>query len=232
MIDGVQSVGGFSNYIALDTSRVYFLPNDMDIHKAIFSEPLACVINSVEQGKIEFGNDVVIIGGGIMGMLHIMCAKLKGARVIMSEPDEDRRKLAKELGADIIINPLESDPVQTVKELTDGRGADVVFNTTAISAVAGQAVAMVGKLGRVVMYSSQHPDKPIEISPNWLHNSQAVITGAVSPSIKSFEQSTAMLAKGLIDPTKLFYGSFSYENAAEAFETAIRPDTYRCAIDF
>ena len=230
--EGIKMLGGFSNYLLVDISDVYLLPQDMDIHKAIFAEPLACVLNSIEQGKIEMGDDVVVIGGGIMGMLHVMCSKLKGARVIMSEPDDTRRNLAKELGADVLINPMEVDPVQAVKDLTGGRGADVVFNTTAISKVAAQAVAMVGYMGRVVMYSSQHPDRPVEVSPNWLHNSQAILTGAVSPSVKSFEQSVAMLSKNLLDPTKLFYGSFPYEKAVEAFETAIKPDTYRCAIDF
>ncbi|MDD5793132.1 MAG: zinc-binding dehydrogenase [Erysipelotrichaceae bacterium] len=230
--EGIKNLGGFSEFICVDIAAVYPLPQDMDFHKAIFAEPLACVLNSVNQTNIEMGSDVVVIGGGIMGMLHLMCAKLKGARVILSEMDDTRRALALELGADAVINPREVDAVQAVKDLTEGRGADTVFNTTAIPAVAKQAVDMTGYMGTVVMYSSQHPAKDIEISPSWLHSSQAKITGTVSPSIVSFEQSVNMLKKNLIDTTKLFYGSFPIEKATEAFETAMRPDTYRCAIDF
>ena len=61
-----------------------------------------------------------------------MLAKRKGARVILSEVDPMRRALAEKLGADITLNPMEQDPVEFVKGITDGRGADVVFNTTAI----------------------------------------------------------------------------------------------------
>ena len=69
-------------------------------------------------------------------------AKASGARVILSEPDRKRAQLAKELGVDVIVDPMEKNPVEEVKKFT-GRGADVVFNTTAIPAVAKQAVEMV-----------------------------------------------------------------------------------------
>ncbi len=99
------------------------------------SPPLACCIHSIERGHIHLSDDVVIIGGGIMGQFHILLAKMQGARVILSEVDEARRALGINMGADIVFNPMETDPVAFVKGLTDGRGADVVFNTTAIGSV-------------------------------------------------------------------------------------------------
>ena len=223
-------IGGLEQYMLINPDMLYFMNDDLPLEKACFAEPLACVLNSIEKGQIEIGDDVVVIGGGIMGQLHVMCAKLRGARVIMSEPDEARREIAAKLGADVCINPLEGDPIEMIKELTDGNGAAVVFNTTAVSAVAQQAIGMVAKLGRVVMYSSQHPDKPIEVSPNWLHNSEAVITGAVSPSVRSFRRSCDALSKGIIDPDKLVSGVFDIDDCQKAFEVAIRPDTFRCII--
>lgn len=223
-------IGGLEQYMLINPDMLFFMNDDLPLEKACFAEPLACVLNSIEKGHIEIGDDVVVIGGGIMGQLHVMCAKLRGARVIMSEPDEARREIAAKLGADVCINPLECDAVEKIKELTDGNGAAVVFNTTAVSAVAQQAVHMVAKLGRVVMYSSQHPDKPIEVSPNWLHNSEAVITGAVSPSVRSFRRSCDALSKGIIDPDKLVSGVFDIDDCQKAFEAAIRPDTFRCII--
>ena len=223
-------IGGLEQYMLIKPDMLYFMNDDLPLEKACFAEPLACVLNSIEKGQIEIGDDVVVIGGGIMGQLHVMCAKLRGARVIMSEPDEARREIAAKLGADVCINPLEGDPIEMINELTDGNGAAVVFNTTAVAAVAQQAIGMVAKLGRVVMYSSQHPDKPIEVSPNWLHNSEAVITGAVSPSVRSFRRSCDALSKGIIDPGKLVSGVFDIDDCQKAFETAIRPDTFRCII--
>lgn len=228
----IPGTGGLSQYLTVEPSQIYFVPDELPTAKAVFAEPLACVLNSIEKGKIELGDDVVVLGGGIMGMLHILCAKRSGARVILSEPDPERRKIAEELGCDITFNPIEQEPVAFIKGLTGGRGAEVVFNTTPISAVAGQAVGMVAPMGRVVMYSSQHPDKPIELSPNWLHSSEAVITGAVSPSVRSFRRSVDLLTKGIIDPGKLVSGTFDHHDAQAAFEHAIRPDTFRVVITF
>ena len=79
-----------------------------------------------------------------------------------------RGALARKLGADITFNPMEKDPVEYVKSLTEGRGADVVFNTTAIPSVVPQAIAMTGKAGRMIQYSSMHPDAPAPVSPQIL----------------------------------------------------------------
>ncbi|MDR3644077.1 MAG: alcohol dehydrogenase catalytic domain-containing protein [Clostridia bacterium] len=234
LLEGPEAygMGGLGEFICVDTSKVWIYPKEIGFDEIALTEPLACVLNSMEKGKPQIADDVVIIGGGIMGMLHLMCAKLCGARVIFSEPDDLRRKFAQELGCDVAINPLQEDPVQAVRDLTDGRGADVVFNTTAIPAVAEQAVQMTGNLGRFVMYSSQHPDHPIQISPNWLHNSEAILTGAVSPSVQSFDRAVRSIAKKLIDVRQLISGTFDYTHADEAFREAVKPDTYRIIINF
>lgn len=228
----IPGTGGMGEYLNINTNQVYMIPDELPDEIAAFAEPLACVVNSIEKGKIELGDDVVVLGGGIMGMLHILCAKLSGARVILSEPDESRRQLAKELGCDVVFDPMKNDPVEYVKGLTEGRGAEAVFNTTPISAVAKQAVEMTAYMGRCVMYSSQHPDQPFEISPNWLHNSEAVITGAVSPSVRSFRRSVNLLAKGVLNPEKLVSGVYPYFQAKEAFDVSVRPDTFRIIIQF
>lgn len=228
----IMGTGGMGEYLVINASQAYRILDELPDSKAVFAEPLACVLNSIEKGKIELGDDVVVIGGGIMGMLHIISAKLSGARVILSEPDAERRKIAEELGCDITINPMEVDPVEYIKSLTDGRGAEVVFNTTPISAVAKQAVEMTAPMGRCIMYSSQHPDKPFEISANWLHNTEAIVTGAVSPSVRSFHRAVNMLSKKIVDPERLVSGVYKFEDAQEAFEAAVRPDTFRIVVTF
>ena len=224
--------GGFAQYKVLPPSNIWKLRDDLPWVYGTFAEPLACVCNSVRKADIRLGDDVVVIGGGIMGMFHMMVAKLSGARVIMSEIDETRRKLAEELGCDITFSPKEHDAVAYVRELTEGRGADVVFDTTVLPAVAAQAIDMAGKMGRVVMYSSVIPADPIPLDANALHGNEKVITGSVSPSIQSFDTAVRLLNKGLINPEKLLYGIYPMEKAVEAFEASIRPDTYRVVISF
>lgn len=230
-IDGINASGGLSQYVLVEPSKIFKLNRDIPFSHAAFTEPLACVIRSVERGGIELGDDVVVVGAGIMGLLHVMLAKRSGARVIVSEPDAARRITALELGADEVVDPLEEDAVEKVKELTEGRGGDVVFHTTAISEIAVQAIKMTGKLGRVIFYGSFHPNKPIEIDPNQIHYDEIVITGTVSPTSSTYRKSAKLLSSGIIDPTPLISGEYGLNEVRTAFEKAIRKDTYRIIVN-
>lgn len=226
----IYGPGGLGEYLVANLSDIFMLSDGIPYEVGAFTEPVACVVNSLKVARVDLGNDVVVIGAGIMGLLHVMLSKLRGAFVIVSEPDEQRRITAKKLGADIVFNPLDEPLVDKVKDLTEGRGADVVFNTTAIAKIAEEAVLATGKMGRVVMYSSIHPDKPIEVSPNWIHNTEVNITGAVSPSIESFYVASVLLSKGIIDPSPLISAQYPLEETQKAFEDSIRPDTYRIIV--
>ena len=222
--------GGFAEYMMMDASDVYKMDPKIDLTHAALSEPLACCVHSIENGQIGLGDDVVVIGVGIMGALHIQLAKLKGARVIACELDDTRLEIAKKMGADILINSGKSDPVKEIQKITEGRGADAVFCTVPVAALAKQAVDMSGKLGRVVFYTSFHPDNPIEVSPNKVHSTEQIITGTVNPMKKDFLIATRFLSGKLIDVSALISDCIPLENIEKAMEKAIRPDTYRIIV--
>lgn len=228
----LKGMGALGQYMSVDARQVWKVANDLEDDIAVFAEPVACVVNSIKQGRVEFGDDVLVIGGGIMGQLHVMLSKLKGARVIMSEPDEKRRELALKLGADMVVNPMEEDLKEYILEHTNDYGVDVVFNTTAVSEVAAQSITVMGAHARNVAYSSQHPDKPFPISANWIHDKEPIITGAVSPTIDSFNKSVKLLNKRILDPRILIDAQYPMEEAQTAFKEALRPDTFRIKINF
>ena len=165
-----------------------------------------------------------------MGILHVIIAKLYGARVILSEPDPARLEMAKRYGCDVVINPKKVDAVEEVMRLTDGEGANAVFNTTSVTALSAQGIKMLALMGTFVQYSSMHPDEPVELSMNSIHNAEIVITGSKSPSVKAFEASTRILSKMLIDLTPLLTESYPMEDATKAFERACSMDTYRVMV--
>lgn len=222
--------GGLCDYIIVTPENLFKIPDEVSYEEASLTEPLACCVHSVERANIQFAEDVVVIGGGIMGQFHVMLAKRRGARVIMSEVDKGRRELAKSLGADIVFDPTEKDPIEYVKSLTEGRGADVVFNTTAIPAVVPQAIGMVGPEGRMVQYSSMHPDAPVEVSPQMLHGTETIITGSISPTGLDFFMSNRLINSGIIDVKPLIAKKVPFAKAQEGFEAAIVPGTFRVII--
>ncbi|MCL2479247.1 MAG: alcohol dehydrogenase catalytic domain-containing protein [Treponema sp.] len=230
--DGIPGPGGLAEYMLVDSRTVFKVRDDLDPRYAALAEPLACCIHSIENGKISLGDDVVIIGAGLMGAFHTRLAKLKGARVTVCEIDPARLEKAGHMGADILIDSGKTDPLKAVSEITDGRGADVVFCTAAVPALADLAIRMTGKVGRTVMYSSFHPKDPISLDINAVHYSEISITGSVNPGIRDFYTAARLLSLGLADPGELISASFPFGKIGDAFERAIMPGAYRVIVDF
>lgn len=231
-LNGPQAfgLGGLAEYLTIEAAAIWRFPDDIPFEQIALNEPLACVINSVDKGAPRLGDDVVVIGGGFMGVLHVLVSKLTGARVILSEPDASRRDFARSLGCDIAIDPSAGDVREQLAAVTGGGMADVVYNTTAVPALTTEAIGLLAPLGRCVVFSSQHPDAPVTVSPNALHNSEVVVTGAVNPSISSFDRAASLIGKRLLDLAPLISAIHEKDHAQEAFEAARRPDTYRVLI--
>lgn len=229
--EGIGGPGGFAEYMMLDAKALYKMADDLDLKFAALTEPLACCVHSINNADIQFGDDVVVVGNGIMGAFHIQLAKLRGARVIACEVDEDRLELAKKLGADIAINSKETNAVDKVMEITEGRGANVVFCTAALTVLASESINMTGNHGRVVMYSSFPKGDPIELDVNRVHSSEMNITGAVNSNTKDFLAAARLLSNKVINASLLISEVIPFENIHHAFERAIDPKTYRILVE-
>ena len=106
-------------------SGLVVIPDDVDMQVAALTEPLACVINAIEDCRIKLGDTVLVVGAGPMGLINILVADLQGAaRIIVSEPLAERREYARKLGA-LTIDPATEEIKKIVKELTHGLGVDL-----------------------------------------------------------------------------------------------------------
>ena len=231
--DGIPSSGGLAQYISLPVSRVYALPDkSIDRRLAAFAEPLACCIHSVEMANITFGEDVVIVGAGIMGQLHVALAQKRGARVMVVEPDAERARLALKMGAAHVINPLECDAQSEIRRLTNGNGAHVVFITTTQTVLAQEYILALTKKGRIIYYGSFHPDGDIAVNPNMVHYSERVITGSYSPTSRCFWIASRMIGYDIIDMRPFLSAEFSLKDVQEAFVQSQDKKNFRVLIDF
>jgi threonine dehydrogenase-like Zn-dependent dehydrogenase len=229
---GFSGFMGFAQYAVAKPRHLYVYDRSTPDDEAAFTEPLACVINSINRSHIKMGDEVAVIGGGVMGMLHVLCAKKQGAHVILSEIDEERRKIGLRLGADAVINPMDSDPVEQIRKLTHGHGADVVEDTTPVPAVAAQAIQMTAKNGLCNMFSSIHPNDSILVDAGRLHSQEIYVTGTQNGTIESFAQAIDCISKKIIDVRPLIAKTFEYTDIADAMEYAARPDTYKVMLHF
>lgn len=225
--------GGLSEYMVVDATKVYKLEGDVNLSYASLTEPLACCIHSVKKANIDFGDNVLIMGVGIMGLFHIQLAKLRGAKVIACDINEERLKVAANLGADIIINSSDKKRmVERINEITSGKGVDVSICTVPITEVAADCVRVTGKLGRVVMYTSFYPDNPIDISPNHIHSTEMSIMGSVSPTNKDFLIATKLISNNVIYMDKVITEILPMSDINKAYEKSIEPQSYRIIVKF
>ncbi len=148
--------GAFARYLTVPEYIIHKIPKGVALKEAAMAEPTACVVHSViEKSPVTPGDVVVVQGPGTMGLLAAQVAKAMGAgKVIVTgvSADQWRFDIAKKIGVDLILNvQLDPDPVKTVMDETDGRGADVVIEASGACIACNQALDFVKVAGHVTL---------------------------------------------------------------------------------
>ena len=144
--------GGFAEHVVVPTSHVFRLPETIDNRTAPLIQVLTTCLHAQRQIQIFPGESVAVLGLGVTGQLHVQLAKARGANpVIGITRSAPKRELAETLGADLTIPGGEA-VIERVREATEGRGADVVIETTGVLSVLAAAVNMARFGGRVLLF--------------------------------------------------------------------------------
>ena len=166
-----------------------------------------------------------------MGLLHVAALRGSGAHVVVSEPDASRRAKALELGAHAVIDPTRADYAQTVRELSDGRGASVTYVAIGAPQAIAAAVQASAKRGVVSVYASVHPrGTTIQLDPNVFHHREVLLSGSMAQDHEDFLDAVWSIAHRTIDLTPLLSDVYPLAQLEQAFDAAARPDTYRVFI--
>ncbi|NPV55629.1 MAG: zinc-binding dehydrogenase [Anaerolineae bacterium] len=227
----VPGPAGLAEYMLLEDYQVFKSKNDIPFEELALSEPLACVTRSIRKSNLKASENAVIIGAGIMGLLHLRLAKNMGARVIVSEVNQERAQMAKKMGADEVIDPTQGGYTDQIKALTDGRGADVVYCAVSIASALEQSFDAIARGGRVMVYASIYPKgSKISIDPNPFHSREITLTGTVSQGREDVHTAVKMISNRLFDMRPFISKTYPFSSIHEAFEAAIKPDTYRVVL--
>ena len=164
--------GGFAEYIrlpAINVDRgVFLLPDEVSYEEATFIEPLACVLRGQRLAHVPPGNSVLVIGSGIAGLLHVQLARtLEASRVIATDINDYRLKAAQQFGAMATIHAEEDVPAR-LRQLNQGRLADLVIVCTGAASAIEQALKSVERGGTVLLFAPTDPGVTIPISINEL----------------------------------------------------------------
>lgn len=162
---GTTRNGGFAEYCVVNESQVYRLGENTTFEQGAMAEPVACCLHGIDMCDIRPGHQVVVIGGGMIGMLMLQLAKLAGAaKVALLEPVEKKREMGSRLGADVCIDPLHDDVKVRLKE-TGMAWIRTVIECAGLPSTMEQAIDLAGNKGTVMMFGLTKPDAQIAVKP-------------------------------------------------------------------
>lgn len=202
---GTTVNGGFAEYCAVNERQVYLLGENTTFEQGAMAEPVACCLHGIDMCEIQPGHQVVVIGGGMIGLLMMQLAKLAGAaKVALLEPVENKREVAKKLGADICIDPIKED-VQAVLKAAGMTWIKTVIECVGRPSTIRQAIDIAGNKAVVMMFGLTKPDETIQVKPFEVFQKELVLKASF---INPYTQKRAL---DLIDTRRLDVSSMIYE---------------------
>jgi len=213
--------GGFSEYIRVPKINVergtFLLPDQVSFEEGTFIEPLACVVRGQNQSRFRPGQQVLILGSGISGLLHLLLAKASGAqRVVVTDTNKYRLKLAKQLGADLAVEAKEDLP-KRLKQESEGKFADLVVICTSSTSAFQQAFKSVDRAGTILCFAPTEPGVELPVPINDFWRNSITITHSYGASPQDLAEAINLLSKGTISVNKLITHRVSLKDTGLGF---------------
>ena len=213
---GLDSPGGMQESWTVPAYTLHKLPEGMSLLNGALVEPTAVACHDVRLGEVKAGEHVVVIGSGPIGMLIALVAKDKGAKVLVSEVNNNRVAFAKELGLDA-VNPIENDLVEFVTEWSGGAMADVVFEVSG-AAKGVEAMTQIPRArGRIVMVAIHPESRPVDLFKFFWRELKLIGTRLYEPC--DYDEAIELLASGRVPSEPLITQVSPLEKIQEVFAT-------------
>lgn len=202
---GTMINGGFAQYCIVPQSQVYKIKDTTTYEEAAMTEPVACCVHGIDMCEISCGDTVAVIGGGMIGMIMLQLAKISGAgKLIMLEPVAEKREIAKKLGADLCIDPI-NDDVHKVLAENGVKRISTVIECVGKVATMEQAIDIAGKKSVVMMFGLTAPNDEMTIKPFQIFKKEIVLKASF---INPYTQKRALelIENKKVDVSSIVYG--------------------------
>ena len=218
---GALHDGAFTQYVTARQQILHHIPDNVPFEHASLTEPICVAYNALVEKTpvVRPGDTVIIQGPGPIGMMALIVAKLRGAsEIIMIGTRHDRQRLqvAGEIGATVTLNIDEDDPLELVRSLGDGYGADLVVDCTGVSVALKSALEMARPNG-IITKIGWGPE-PMDFNLDPLVQKGVTLQGSFSHLYATWERALALLSSGQIDLDPIIGGVYSLGAWEEAFE--------------
>lgn len=221
---GYEYDGGFAQYVripasAIDAGNLFRVPDHVSFTEASLAEPLSCCINGQENLGILPGEDVLIVGMGPIGIMHLQLVKaIEGTRVFASEIDANRRQMASRFGADLAFDPNSVDVQEFVAEHTNNIGVDKIIMTAGIPTIVNDLLSCLRKRGGLNLFAGFPVRSESTIDPNFVHYNEIRISGASASTPRQFRRALVAIAEGKVRVGALATAEFPLIEFHQALE--------------
>jgi 2-desacetyl-2-hydroxyethyl bacteriochlorophyllide A dehydrogenase len=199
--------GAFAEFVAVPAVNAYRLPDHVDSQYGAMAEPLACAVHGLRRLGPVFGDPVVVIGAGTMGLLLLQVLLASGAGpVAVVDRVSERLEVARKLGADAAV---------TDASALAGERFEVAVDATGVPAAIESAVGLLDRGGRLLVFGVSPAEAAIRVSPFRVYNDELTITGSMA-ILRSFGQAVDLLASGAVDPRLMLSEPLPLEEFGEA----------------
>jgi L-iditol 2-dehydrogenase len=231
-IMNAKVLGAFAEYILLPVhivkQNVFQKPKNLPFEEAAFLEPLSCVVHGMGPLNIKRGENVLIIGSGPIGLLHLLLLKEKGARVCITDKHSGRLLIAKKLGADFIAlsNPPFSPFIKGGKGgilgLKDFIGFDYVFECTGMPGVWESSINYVRRGGTVILFGGCKSGTTVTYQTDRIHYDEITLKGVFHFTPQDVRKAYELLRGERINVSPLISGRYPLKHTQKAFERLSR----------
>jgi len=234
---GYQFEGGFAQYVripavAIQGGNIVKISERLSFEEAALIEPVACCINGIKKAEIEINDNILIVGAGAIGQIHLQLCKLYGANfVAISDPVPHRREKAREFGANAIIDPTQEDISQLAAKCGIGEFNKIIFACPATMEV-NNIINLCAKGGKVVLFSGFSGTGLSSLQLNTIHYNELAVVGSTGYHRQDYMAALSLLENGNINvkslisdiyPIEEFDAAYAQHKSGNGFKVLIKP---------
>jgi 2-desacetyl-2-hydroxyethyl bacteriochlorophyllide A dehydrogenase len=212
---GVTRDGGFGEYVRVPAKNCYRFAN-VSFSAAAFCEPLACVVFGQDRARIEIGSEVLVLGAGPIGQLHLQASRVNGASAVtVVDVVASKLALAEELGADEVV--VADRDLESKLRRVAPYGFDVVIDATGVAGVMQRSIQHVKNGGTYLVFGVCGPGDRIEVSPFEIYRRDLTIVGSFAIR-RTYDRAFKLMEHGRVKVDRLLHEAMPVEELPRGIE--------------
>lgn len=215
--------GAMAEFLVIDAERVHAVPDNMTPEQVSMVEPLAVSFHAVRLSNFKVGDTAMVIGAGVIGNLTAQVLKMAGVRtLVVTDVVDARLELIKKQGADVVLNPIKTDPAEWVRENMGPEKMDLIFDCVGNEATLDQAINTARKGTEIILVGV--PPVRVPVNMAFVQDRELIVVGSLQYVAEDYVRAIHAISHGRVDVDSLITDVFSINDYEQAYAAALDKD--------